>query len=519
MEKAPKIAAIDIGTNSIHMAIATINSNGVIKILSREKEMVRLGSSGKDMKYLQEDAIERGIDTLYKFSKIAENENAIIRACATSALREALNRDAFIRRARNELDINIEIISGTEEGRLIYLGVIHALPLNGKKTLVIDIGGGSTETIIGLDGKTQFIHSEKLGAIRLTKLCCENGLYDKDLVAKLREYIRGEWAVVLDNINSIGFDIAVGTSGTILTLANMVLANNKQPIPEQLNGIKISANDLLEVIKIITKKKNTREISRIPGIDPKRADIILAGALILETAVKVLNITDLHISPYALREGIIYDTFEKLKARYDQDTYLVNLRFETVKDLARKYQIDFNHSRIIKNIANKIFDYTKNLHNLGAYEKELLEYSAYLHDVGYWISHDQHHKNSYYIITHSDLPGFTNDEAEIIGLVARYHRKSHPKKKHQEFSSLSPDKQYIVKVLAGILRIAEGIDRRQRGYVEDIIIDFTKNDDKTIMNIKLLPKNINQSIDIEIWGANRRKQLLEETLNIGINIY
>jgi Exopolyphosphatase len=234
MEKAPKIAAIDLGTNSFHMAIATLNSNGVIKILSREKEMVRLGSSGKDMKYLQEDAIERGIETLYRFSKIAESENAIIRACATSALREALNRDAFIRRVRNELDINIEIISGVEEGRLIYLGVIHALPLNGKKTLVIDIGGGSTETIIGKDGKTEFIHSEKIGAIRLTKLCCEQGVFNKDIVLQLREFIRGEWAVVLENIKQIGFDIAVGTSGTILTLANMVLASKQQPIPEQL---------------------------------------------------------------------------------------------------------------------------------------------------------------------------------------------------------------------------------------------------------------------------------------------
>jgi len=518
MEKAPKIAAIDLGTNSFHMAIATLNSNGVIKILSREKEMVRLGSSGKDMKYLQEDAIERGIETLYRFSKIAESENAIIRACATSALREALNRDAFIRRVRNELDINIEIISGVEEGRLIYLGVIHALPLNGKKTLVIDIGGGSTETIIGKDGKTEFIYSEKIGAIRLTKLCCEQGVFNKDIVLQLREFIRGEWAVVLENIKQIGFDIAVGTSGTILTLANMVLASKQQPIPEQLNGLRIDSADILNIIKTLTKKKNTREISRMPGIDPKRADIILAGSLILESAIKTLNINEIHISPYALREGIIYDTFEKLKARTEK-SYLINLRLETVKELARKYNIDFDHSRTIKNIALKIFDEISDLHQLGSYEKELLEYSAYLHDVGYWISHDQHHKNSYYIITHSDLPGFTNDEAELIGLVARYHRKSHPKKKHQEFVSLSPEKQYAVKVLAGILRIAEGIDRRQKGYVEDVLIEKSKNNGETTVNIKLLPKNINESVDIEVWGAVRRKQLLEETLNIKINIF
>ncbi len=518
MEKAPKIAAIDLGTNSFHMAIASINSNGVIKILSREKEMVRLGSSGKDMKYLQEEAIDRGIETLYRFSKIAESENAMIRACATSALREAINRDAFIRRVRNDLDINVEIISGAEEGRLIYLGVIHALPLNGKKTLVIDIGGGSTETIIGLDGKTDYIHSEKIGAIRLTKLFCDSGIFTKELINEIKEYIRGEWAVVLDSINSIGFDKVVGTSGTILTLANMVLASKQQTIPEQLNGLRIESNDILNVIKNLIKKKNVREIARMPGTDPKRADILLAGSLILETAIKVLNIKEILISPYALREGIVYDTFEKIKVRSEK-SYLINLRLETVKELARKYNIDLEHSRNIKNVALKLFDTTQDIHKLQNYERELLEYSAYLHDVGYWISHDQHHKNSYYIITHSDLPGFTNDEAEIIGLVARYHRKSHPKKKHQEFSLLSPDKQHIVKVLAGILRIAEGIDRRQKGFVEDIIIQKETVNETNIFNIKQLPKNINQSIDIEIWGAVRRKMLLEETLNIKINIF
>ena len=334
----------------------------------------------------------------------------------------------------------------------------------------------------------------------------------------MREYIKGEWAVVMNNIKEIGFDTVVGTSGTILTLANMVLAYKQQQIPELLNGIRIDANDILNVIKTLTKKKNTREISRLPGIDPKRADIILAGSLILETAIKTLNIKEIHISPYALREGIIYDTFEKLKARTEK-SYLINLRLETVKDLARKYNVDFEHSRLIKNIALKIFDNLAEIHKLGSYEKELLEYSAYLHDVGYWISHDQHHKNSYYIITHSDLPGFTNDEAEIIGLVARYHRKSHPKKKHQEFSSISPESQYLVKVLAGILRIAEGIDRRQKGYVEDIVIEKRKNNGDMTVDIKLLPRNINESVDIEVWGATRRKQLLEETLNIKINIF
>ncbi len=517
MEIAPKIAAIDMGTNSFHMAIASINEKGVINIVTREKEMVRLGSAAKDMKYLQEDAINRAIETLYRFIRLAQSENAIIRAVATSAVREALNKDMLITRVRNELGIDIEVISGVEEGRLIYLGVVHALPLNNRKTLVIDIGGGSTETIIGTNGKPEFVHSEKLGAIRLTKLCCNTGVFDKNIITSLRRFILGEWSVVLENIKNIGFDAVVGTSGTIQTLANVAIMMKQQTLPEQINGLKLSTDEILEVIKLITKKKNAKEIARIPGMDPKRADIILAGSIIIETAIKYLKIKEILISPYALREGVVYDTYDKLRAKEDK-SYLINLRFETIKDLSNKYKVDPNHSRLIRDIALKLFDDLSEYHKLGLWEREMLEYAAYLHDVGYWISHDQHHKNSYYIITHSDLQGFTNDEAEIIGLIARYHRKSHPKKKHTEFARLTEEKQFVVSVLSGILRIAEGIDRRQKGYVQAIITKIEKKEPIQKLQIKLLPKDIQTDIDIEIWGANRRKELLSEILNIEIEI-
>lgn len=516
MEKPPVIAAIDIGTNSFHMVIATVNEKGVLNIISREKEMVRLGSSGRDMKYLQEDAIERGLETLHRFAKIAESHNAIIRAVATSAVREALNKESFTKRVANDIGIDVEVVSGIEEGRLIYLGVIHALPLYDNQTLIIDIGGGSTETIIGKGLKAQYINSEKIGAIRLTKLFCENGTYTKNTAEEIREYIKGEWTPILNQIKEIGFQKVVGTSGTILSLATMALLAKKKNIPEILNGYTISAKDILSIIKTITKAKNVSEISRIPGVEAKRADIILAGSLILETAIKELNIKEICTSPYALREGIVYDTYDKMKS-LEELQHLSNLRFETIVELAKRYNVYNSHSQHIRQISLKLYEFLKDYHNLGEYEKEMLECSAILHDIGYWISHDQHHKHSYYIITHSDLPGFTNDEAELIGTIARFHRKSLPKKSHPEFAKFNEKNQFIIKVLAGILRIAEGIDRRQKQYVNDFIIT-TKNENKQILEIKLLPKDIKVNIDIEIWGAKRRKQLLEDVLNIQIEI-
>lgn len=514
MEKAPIIAAIDIGTNSIHLVIASINQREVLTIIDQEKEMVRLGQSGNDMKYLQEDAMERGIQALKRFGKLAENHNAKIRAVATSAVREALNREIFINRVREQTNINIEVVSGVEEARLIYHGVIHALPINEKNALVIDIGGGSTETVIGNDGKIKFAHSDKIGAIRLTKQFLDSQIYTKSKIEEIRKFVIGEWTPTLNNIKNVGFDLAIGTSGTILTLAAMSLIENGGAPPDFLNGYSVQTKNILEVISNILKCRTPGDISKIPGMDTQRSDIILAGAIIFETFINTLKIKEILVSPYALREGIVFDTYEKM-LEVEEYHHLTNLRFATIYDIAQRYDIDKHHSEHVKKIALKLFDELRPYHNYSDYEREILECASLLHDIGYWISHSQHHKHSYYIITHSDLPGFTNDEAEFIGNVARYHRKSLPKKKHSNFVSLPKDTQLKVGLLAGILRIAEGIDRRQKQYVQDIAINNNKNK----IQIKLLPTDPKIDIDIEIWGANRRKQLLEESLNKSIEIF
>jgi len=193
--------------------------------------------------------------------------------------------------------------------------------------------------------------------------------------------------------------------------------------------------------------------------------------------------------------------------------HLTHLRYQTVLNLCNKFQVESKHSEHVRNISLKIYDAISIFHKLGSMEREILEAASLLHDVGYIISHDQHHKHSYYIITHSDMPGFTNDEAEIIGIIARYHRKSHPKKKHPEFANLSFKKQEIVKILAGILRLSEGIDRRRKQYVQDVNISIKG---RTVV-IQLIPAS-NESYDIEVWGANRRVSLLEESLGISIKI-
>lgn len=510
-KKAPTIAAIDIGTNSFHLVITSVNTKGILHAFTKEKEMVRLGSGSGDMKILQPDAIERGINTLKYFSELAQSKNAEIIAVATSAVREAENKDEFIKLAKETTGIDIQVISGLEEGRLIYVGVIHALPLLNKKILVIDIGGGSTETIVGDHGEIIYQHSAKLGAIRLTKKFNLDTDPSKKNINSCREYIHGEWSPIINRLKNCKPDAVVGTSGTILSLAIMAMYSEKNGLPEILNGIVVTREKVQEVINKIIKSKSVEERLKINNIDQTRADIILGGALIFEYIINSLKIDKFYISSYALREGVVFNAIEKFN-KSNTYQHLNRLRFESIMSVAKQFNVDLNHAQHVMKTSLRLFDDLQELHKFGPEEREMLQAAAILHDSGYHISHDMHHKHSYYIIKNCMLPGFTNDEKELIANIARYHRKSHPKKKHENFKVLSAQKQKIVQVLASFLRIGEGIDRRQLQYVADISGELNGK----IYTLTITPSDDNQDLDIEIWGANRRKFLLEESLKINI---
>lgn len=498
------IAAIDVGTNSFHMVIASVSTRGVLRIHARNKEMVRLGSSAGDMKRISPEAMDRGVETLRHFASEAAQHGAHVRAVATSAVREALNKDEFVQRVFKETGIEIEVIPGVEEGRLIYMGAVHALPIVAKRTFVIDIGGGSTETVIGYQGEAAFVDSAKLGHLRVTKRFFPHPTITNDQVEECRNAIRGEWATVFQSLIAYGFESAVGCSGTVLAIAAMTLARSGKKIPESMNALRVDRKDILDVVNSIVQAKTQVARLALPGMDPKRADVITAGALILEQAILGLNIQEITISGYALREGIVFDTVQKQRD-IDEYHHLSHLRYQSVDHLCDLYRVRRRHAEHVKNLCLRLFDDLRSLHDLGDRERELLEAAALLHDVGYHIAADQHHKHSEYIIRNSAMPGFTNDEAELIASVARYHRKSHPKKKHPTFAALSVDEQQLVQVLSSILRVGEGLDRRQQQVVQTVRVNVSTN----VLDIFLVaPTTVP---DIEIWGSERRKELMEET--------
>ncbi len=496
-----RLAAIDIGTNSFHLVVVEWDAEGKVRVLDRAKEYVRLGSGGKDMKIISQDAIDRGLRVLHTFADIAHVNEAPVRAVATSAVREALNQKEFIRRAKNEAGIHIEVVSGLEEARLIYLGILNAVPVYNKKILMIDIGGGSVEYLIGYRGEPLYAASLKLGTIRLTQRFFKNPVIRKEDLQACRKHIRGFISHVETETKRLQFDLAVGSSGTIQNVAGMITGMQKTEYVSVKNTF--TAKELRQITARILKAKNHEQRLKIAGIDPKRADILTAGSLVLQESFDVLKIKEMAVSDYALREGIVFDYIRNRLPALDPKRKLEQLRHQSVVRLAKQFKFDTGHSEQTVSLALQLYDQLIPLHQLTDREREMLEYAAILHEVGLFISHDQHHRHSYYLIRNAELPGFTDTEKEIIANIARYHRKSHPKSRHEGFSNLTPEDQMTVRKLSGILRVADALDRSHRKRIKKITCEIKPK--KVIVRFRA-----GGDTNLEIWAVDMKKQLFEE---------
>ena len=505
------LAAVDIGTNSVHLVVARVGENR-IEVVEREREMVRLGSSATDMKRLTPAAMKRGIEALDRFRQVAAIHGASMRAVATSAVREAENRATFIERAR-EVGIEIEVISGFEEARLIFLGVLQAVPVFDRQVVVCDIGGGSTEIVVGTHGDILTARSLKLGSIRLSRRYFPDAKLSSGAVDRCRRDIRTALTPAVREIRRAGFDVAVGSSGTIGAVCAMAAARqNGGSVPRTLNNFTVSRDDIDGVVKRLIKAPTVKERARTPGLDPRRADIILAGALILEQVVHEIGAEALTFSDYALREGVLLDTWRRIHG--GSLHHLSDLRRRSVLRLGRQMDEDSEHSEHVARMALELFDATADRHGLGDDSREVLEAAALLANVGLFVSHAGHHKHSYYVIRNSELlTGFTDREIELIAQVARYHRKSAPRKKHPEFASLQRDDQQRVRVLAGILRVAVGLDRNHGRRVTGVRVA----DDDGQLVIGAVPAP-GQDVSLELYAAGTRSDLLADALGVPVRV-
>lgn len=531
---AETLAAIDLGTNSFHLVVVRVLANGKTEIIGDEKEAVRLGSGGGDLGLIAPDAMERGLATLDRFTKIAKSHGARMRAVATSAVREATNKREFLAAVRKRCGLDIEVIQGTEEARLIYLGILQALPLYNQRILIIDIGGGSTELLIGRVGEPDYAVSRKLGAIRLKDRFFANEPVRAAAVESCRNAIRVDLAGVLEDLREIGFDVAVGSSGTAETLALMAAMADG----EDRKDLRLSRAALDRVVAKIIAVPTHHRRAKLPGLDEKRADIIIGGAILLQEIVHGLEIEELQISPYALREGVIADTVAR---RSGSRAVIPDIRRRSVKQLAENL-LGANTPALrnawhVASLAVRILDQlaVNGFVDAEALELKLndslhLEVAGVLHNVGLRIAHSAHHKHSYYIIKNTDaLLGFKRAEIELIAQTARYHRKALPHLKHAEFAALSEEHQQRVKLFSAILRIAVGLDRGYKQAVQKIELRRSNttnrpsgnggsNKDTLIFTLTADKgfRRRSKDLSLERWAAENRSEALADLLDVAI---
>ncbi|MCY7332102.1 MAG: Ppx/GppA family phosphatase [Pseudanabaena sp. CAN_BIN31] len=517
------LAAIDVGTNSIHMVIVEIQTSiPSFSVIESEKATVRLGERCAQTGNLTEDAMKRSLEALKRCQEICRTFKVEeIVAVATSATREAPNGNDFIRRIYEELGLHVEVISGQEEARRIYLGVISAMELNDEPHLLIDIGGGSTEMILGDGGDPMHLSSTKIGAVRLTDLFVKTDPISQIEYDRLLGYILGSIERPTDDVRSLLRDKnikslkAIGTSGTIETLVTLHSKEKTGLVPNPLQGYEISFADLENIVWRL-RRANLEE--RTLMVRQKRAEIIFAGALVLLETMRLLAVPKIMLCQRALREGLVVDWMIRHGYIEDGWRYQSTVRDRSILKLADKYGLDLKYAKQVADHALSLFEQTKGiLHAWGDDEKHLLWAAAMLHNAGHHISHDAHHKHSYYLIRNGELLGYTESEIEAIANLARYHRKSEPKKKHDNFQRLgSENLKLFVRQASNFLRLATALDRRQIGAIASIQFNY---DSRTqACALQLTPTQPDDPCTLELWSLDYKKQPFEAQFNVTLSV-
>ncbi len=508
------LAAIDIGTNSIHMVVVRVHpAIPAFTIIAKEKDTVRLGDRDPKTGDLTPVAMNRAIAALQRCQKLAKSLNAEqIVAVATSAVREAPNGRDFLKQVDAELGLFVNLISGQEEARRIYLGVLSGMEFNSTPHIIIDIGGGSTELILGDSHEPRSLSSTKVGAVRLTAEFITTDPINNTELQYLQAYIRGmlERPVeeLLAHLKPGEQARLVGTSGTIETVAIIHAREKLGIVPNPLAGYQLSRKDLKEIVRRLASM-NYAQRAAIPGMSDRRSEIIVAGALILLEAMTLLGIESITIGERALREGVIVDWMLSHGLIEDRLRYQGSVRQRSVIKISQKYQVNREFSDRVAKFALSLFDQTKgHLHNCDAEARELLWAAAILHNCGLFVSHAAYHKHSYYLIRNGELLGFSEAEIEVIANLARYHRRNTPKKKHESYSNL-PSKKHrqLVNQLSAILRIAVTLDRRQIGAVEQVRCDYSP--DVRELHLRLQPSHLGDDCALELWSLDYEKAVFE----------
>lgn len=498
------VAFVDMGTNSVRLLIVRVRPNHSYTVLNSQKETIRLGDHEFSEHRLQKAAMDRAVLVCRRFVQLAKVLGAEeVIAVATSATREARNKEEFLRRLKNEAGLEVHPISGREEARLIYLGVASGLHIGKKRALFIDIGGGSTELILADQHSVSYLDSLRLGAIRLTNLFLEDdeGAVDDEEYEEIRRHAERVGVVPLRRLARRRIEVAVGSSGTIENLAE--IAARKFQGRRFARGDVLTRDQLRKVVKVLCALPLDRR-RKVKGMNPERADIIIGGAAILETVMDELDLDEIQVSDRGLKDGLLVDYL----ARRGAAPHLTRLsvRERSVLQLARACQFDETHARVVERIALELFDEAKaaGLHSYSARERELLGHAALLHDIGVFLSFDNHHEHTWYLVKNADMLGFDQVEVAQIAALAYFHRRNFPERGHPKLKGLSRKERGVVERLSVLLRIAESLDRSRAGVITHAGLR-RDGEKKLILEMKAAG-----DAHLELWSAENHAEAVKQ---------
>ncbi len=475
------IAAIDVGTNAVRLELARPAADGAFDTLHQERDPVRPGEGVFETGSMPPAVMNRLIGTLRRYGALCRRHKAKVRAVATSALREARNRDEIVRRVRSEAGLLLEVVSGKEEARLICLGVLHGKPAH-ERSLVVDIGGGSTEVATAVGEDPTNLWSVALGSVRVTEVFKAHARINQKQLKLMRDFAAEAVQEALPGRGALSAKSALGSSGTINALVTYAA----------VQGTGHATNK--QVTQAVETLVEMGPEGRRRMFDGRRADIIVAGAVILEAVMRHLGILRITRPDRGLRDGVLVDLMARQASGYDGSLEA------TAVAMGRRFYFDEKHSRQVAKFALSLFDDLAVLHKLPAAARPLLEVAALLHDIGNSVSYQRHHKHTHYLIQNADIPGLADRERQLAALIARFHRRSPPELGHELFAELTPAEVSLVRKASTLLRIADSLDRSHHQPVSGVRAHLAG----PVVAVKVRARS---PVDLELWDAQHEVPL------------
>ena len=518
--KVRTVAAIDVGTNSTHMLVASVDvALATFSIDLAEKSSTRLGERDPDTGELTPEAMARGLESLRRFRELAiSHQVEQIVVAATSAVREAPNGRDFLQTVKDELDLDVDLVSGPEEARLIYLGVLSGMSFGDRPHLVLDIGGGSTELILADGRDARALTSTRVGAVRLQRDFVKEDPIPPQRRSFLQAFIQGSLEPAVDKVHRRikpgETPVLVATSGTAMAIGALAASDDDRP-PLKLHGYRVSRQRLNRVVDRLAVMTPEQRRALAP-INDRRAEIIVPGSLILQTTMQMLGVDELVLSERALREGLIVDWMLRHGLLEDRFSFQSSIRQRTVIHQVQRFAVNQVRAERVANHALNLYDSThKTLHRDDGSGRDLLWAAAMLHACGQHINLSAYHKHSWYLIRHGELLGYSESEHLMIAAIARYHRRSLPKKRHESWQALQTrDNRRTVSEMALLLRLAAALDRRPDPVVQKLKARVKGS----VLILELVPERLNQNLSLEQWSLESCSALVSDVTGLNLKV-